>query len=228
MYIKNFFLKKNANISLFLKNINKKYKLIPFNVIKSDTGITRYFPAATKEWNNSIYYYNNNIIKNLPVEWSRKSHEWAKLPNSGNSLKLMVPNYSWKAISGWINHSCKVISHMLIEKEIGNRGSKSVIPFVGNVIVKEQRVNGSWCINSIHLRCTLMDFERNYQVKILSNQINKRSYSINASSENMSQIKLIRDPWFLTGLAKVVFQLVYIEIRNLKEDDKFNLILKLL
>jgi hypothetical protein len=60
----------------------------------------------------------------------------------------------------------------MIEKEMGYRGSKSAYA------VKEQRVDGSWSINSIHLRCTLMGFERNYQVKILSKQINKvRSYT---------------------------------------------------
>jgi len=52
------------------------------------------------------------------------------------------------------------------ENEMGNRGSKSA-----NIAVKEQRVNGSW--HNKCLRCILMDFERNYQVKILSNQFNK-------------------------------------------------------
>jgi len=54
---------------------------------------------------------------------------------------------------------------------MGYRGSKSVTGLVKSVIVKEQRVDGSFCINSIHLRCTLMGIERNYQIKIPSNQI---------------------------------------------------------
>jgi len=37
--------------------------------------------------------------------------------------------------------------------------------------VKEQRVDGSLCLINKHIRCTLMGFERNYQIKILSNQI---------------------------------------------------------
>ena len=49
-----------------------------------------------------------------------------QLSNSGDTLKLMIPNYSWKAISGWTNHSCTVISHKMKETEIGYRGSKSI------------------------------------------------------------------------------------------------------
>jgi hypothetical protein len=98
---------------------------------------------------------------------------WDQLSNSGDALKLLIPNYSRKTISGWINYSCMVISQKMIEKEMGNRGSKSITCFK-NVIVKEQRVNGSWQGNNTPcLRCTLMGFEGNYQVKILSKQINK-------------------------------------------------------
>jgi hypothetical protein len=62
------------------------------------------------------------------------------------------------------------------ENEIGNRGSKS--GFLKEP-VKEQRVDGSFCIKHklMQIRCTLMDFERNYQIKILSKQLNKRNYS---------------------------------------------------
>lgn len=59
---------------------------------------------------------------------------------------------------------------------MGNRGSKSnSIKFV-----KEQRVYGSrYRVNKLpYLRCTLMDSERNYPVKFLSNPINfTRNYS---------------------------------------------------
>jgi len=59
---------------------------------------------------------------------------------------------------------------------MGNRGSKSVFE---NIAVKEQRVNGSYrfipsaCRGLERLRCTLLGFERNYQVKIPSNPHNK-------------------------------------------------------
>lgn len=58
---------------------------------------------------------------------------------------------------------------------MGNHGSKSITANKNNrsVIVKEQRVDSSQGMNikKMSLRSTLMDFERNCQVKILSNQI---------------------------------------------------------
>jgi len=64
----------------------------------------------------------------------------------------------------------------MIEREMDNRGSKSKLSL--NIptnhklnFVKEQRVDGSLCLINKHRRCTLMGFERNYQIKIPSNQI---------------------------------------------------------
>ena len=73
---------------------------------------------------------------------------------------------------------------------MGYRGSKSA-----NKAVKEQRVDGSWCKKPLHLRCTLMGFERNYQIKIPSNHLNKQYYS------TLSKIDLNNklNPWFITG-----------------------------
>ena len=73
------------------------------------------------------------------------------------------------------------------ENKMGDRGSKSDFK---TKFVKEQRVNGNWCgIIISHLRCTLMGFERNYQVKILSNLLNKKLYST-----------FYLSPWFWSGL----------------------------
>jgi hypothetical protein len=47
------------------------------------------------------------------------------------------------------------------------RGSK-IIAF--NVIVKEQRVDDSYRICLIRLRCTLKNFERNYQIRFKGNK----------------------------------------------------------
>ena len=91
-----------------------------------------------------------------------------------------------------------VTSRKASEKNVGNRGSKSVILKSINFIVKEQRVNGSCFINFIlmKLRCTLMGGESRYQVKIPSNQIIKRRfYSIKPYLELTHLI----EPWFITG-----------------------------
>jgi hypothetical protein len=56
------------------------------------------------------------------------------------------------------------------------------------MFVKEQRVDGSGglvkndtkvttFVKAKPLRCTLMDFERNYQINIPSNQLNIKKYS---------------------------------------------------
>ena len=82
-----------------------------------------------------------------------------------------------------------VTSHKMNESEMGNRGSKSVIL---NSTVKEQRVDGSYFGFYSKLRCTLMGFERNYQIKIPSKQLN---YFSTLHSNNRL------NPWFVTGLA---------------------------
>jgi hypothetical protein len=65
------------------------------------------------------------------------------------------------------------------ENEMGYRGSKSEIlcPHKMNISVKEQRVDGSYFGVNPKLRCTLTGFERNYQVKIPSKQLNNRPFS---------------------------------------------------
>ena len=86
----------------------------------------------------------------------------------------MIPSCNRKVISGRSNYSGMEISHKICENRMDNRGSKSVICM--NIAVKEQRVDGSWLFNDLanpgSLRCTLMDFERNYRIKVPSKQIN--------------------------------------------------------
>ena len=127
-----------------------------------------------------------------------KTLNWLKLSNSGDTLKLLVPSYSRKAVSGWNNYPCMVTSQNMMETEMGYRGSKS--KFVTQPdFVKEQRVDGSWSIaknKKMLLRCTLMGFERNYLVKIPTNQlnINNRRYSTLATQTKIN-------PWFITGFS---------------------------
>jgi len=73
----------------------------------------------------------------------------------------------------------------MIEREMDNRGSKPV----ASSTVKEQRVDGHWYgFNLPYLRYTLTGFERNYQIKILSNQIQTRSYTSLADKEHSSSV----------------------------------------
>jgi hypothetical protein len=96
-----------------------------------------------------------------------------------------------------------VTSHKMMETEMGYRGSKSVSI---SPTVKEQRVDGSWCITAIsqsntavmYLRCTLMGCESSYQVRILSKQLSIRTFSSSSlTPQPMPRI----DPWFITGFS---------------------------
>jgi len=63
----NFELDKSLNVpKIFTTKINKViYK--PLQYVFNDTGKTRHYPPAAQEWFNSIYNYNKNFIKTLPV-----------------------------------------------------------------------------------------------------------------------------------------------------------------
>jgi hypothetical protein len=90
-----------------------------------------------------------------------------------------------------------VISHKIDENQMGHRGSKSkfINPQPNYInFVKEQRVDGSCFGLSPKLRCTLTGFERNFQVKIPSKQLNKLSFST-LNHRN------ILNPWFITGFS---------------------------
>ena len=107
-----------------------------------------------------------------------------KLSNSGELLKLKVPSYSWKTICGWSNYSGMVISLKMRENKMDNRGSKSAI--LNNIVVKEQRVDGSWFIKShlMNLRCILGGSERNRDIKLGFNlQKGWNSYIKNPSKQ---------------------------------------------
>jgi hypothetical protein len=69
-----------------------------------------------------------------------------------------------------------------------------------NIIIKEQRVDGS-CINKLMIRYTLKGFERSSQIRISSNQINQiRLYSTVSGYEVKAQKELdLLNPYFVTG-----------------------------
>ena len=99
----------------------------------------------------------------------------------------------------------------MIEREIGNRGSKSVKGF--NILtsqsakkpgtVKEQRVDGSWHIN-LCLRCTLISFKRNHTVNTLSKKQIKSKCYYSTDTTKTSPLptytgSCVINPWFVTG-----------------------------
>lgn len=138
-----------------------------------------------------------------PALWCGISYKWGKLSNSGEYLKLLRPNYSWKAISGQINYLCMVIlqkipERKMPEKDVGNRGSKSII--CESITVKEQRVEGSW-----YKRAFFLVF------KMYSNGFRKKPSSRNPFLANNKQIVNTRHrgdvPLFLTRNLKLINKL---------------------
>ena len=153
-----------------------------------------------------FYIFFESILP--PVEWCGKSFVWDKLPNYGDLLKFLVPSYIWKYVNGWSNYSDMVTSQKICENKMDNRVSKSIIvAYAENIIVKEQRVDGSCIGNSTKnnkfpmLRCTLKGFERSYPFRILSNQINHiRLYSTVNTYEVKPHRELdLLNPYFVTG-----------------------------
>ena len=131
-----------------------------------------------------------------PFKNSGKIQYREKLSNSGDTLKLLILNYSRKAISGWSNYSGMVTSQKIDEKKMGNRGSKSDLNTSNkSKSVKEQRVDGSCFGYKPKLRCTLTGCESCYPFKIPSKQLkNKRTFSTLNIQPNFN-------PWFVTGLS---------------------------
>ena len=50
-----------------------------------------------------IHIYSVDYLSTDPAKHFGKMFKWEKLSNSGDTLKLMIPNYSRKAICGWNN-----------------------------------------------------------------------------------------------------------------------------
>jgi len=91
------------------------------------------------------------------------------------------------------------------KNEMGNRGSKSVIHSTkqSSIIVKEQRVNGSWCgrggtflvRNSLNYRVIIPTNFNHLTNKILRG----RSYTFISSPCLNTNLKI--NPWFITGFS---------------------------
>jgi hypothetical protein len=230
--------KQESNIKpLHSLYINELYKdraapVIPFNREFILATCTNFYEkkirdAFLKEWGSKsgiylIEYKYDPLIYYIGAMWSRVSLICLKLTNFGDFLKLLIPSSVWKYISGWTKYSGMVISQEMIERAMEYRGSKSVIP--ENITVKEQRVDVSYIGNPV-LRCTLMDFERGYQVKTLSNQINSLKYIRsfhatrvvrNGEQSNKNTPYFAINPWYLTGFTDAEGSFL-ITIRNNKK-----------
>lgn len=96
------------------------------------------------------------------------------------------------------------------ENSMDNRGSKSTVLI--NIVVKEQRVDGS-CTGAkpLVLRCTLRGFERNLPINNPSKLINKKFFSTSTTDKNSDDFICKMNPGFFTGFSSFM---IYIQKTN--------------
>jgi len=59
-------MKKNLNMKIFNNNLNNNTKIVALRKKIGDIGKIKYLPSFSKEWKNTIYSYNKNMLKNIP------------------------------------------------------------------------------------------------------------------------------------------------------------------
>lgn len=173
---------------------------------------------------NKFLYYRTKIINKMGehmkiIEYPGLQYDnllRGKLPNSGDILKLLIPNldeffqggctnYSRMVTSQkmalhfywlkWTKGDMRVLDSYAIElqtRKMDNRGSKLNI----KMFIKEQRVDGNYInlyIRDSMLRCTLRRFERISYINFRLNQIlNKQLHTTavrNTDSKNLLEPK---------------------------------------
>ena len=221
---------------LQITSITQIFHIFVFIITMLILQLTSFFPRKVwvKEHSSlkhllmdNLVYYRTKIINKMGehlkiIEYPGLLHDnllRGKLSNSGDILKLLIPNQVEFFQGGWTNYSRMVTSQKMAlyyhwlkwtngdirvldsyavelqTRKMDNRGSKSVI--FKNITVKEQRVDGSYinlCIrDSIMLRCTLKRFERISSSSFRLNQIlNKQLHSTtvrNTDSKNLLEPK---------------------------------------
>lgn len=59
-------MKNNLNMKIFNNNLNNNPKTVALRKKIGDIGKIKYLPSFSKEWKNTIYSYNKNMLKNIP------------------------------------------------------------------------------------------------------------------------------------------------------------------
>ncbi|PIM99164.1 hypothetical protein CDL12_28338 [Handroanthus impetiginosus] len=132
-------------------------------------------------------------------------------------------------IAGILRNLCKVTSHKMNESEMGNRVTKSIRGFtdfsqsVYNLIVKAQRVYGSFCIGftKIQIRCTLMVQEIGYPIKILSkfltSKVESNLHPMFVTAICDKELLLQISKFFDVGNIRITEKVVYYTVTSLKD-----------
>lgn len=117
--------KSYNNLPILFNKKSKKVTIIkPLTHIENDTGNTRHFTPAAQEWFNSIYSFNPNYTKSLPIA----DIGLMKLLKAyfSSELKKRLPKTK-RLITRWRRHSTKKI--FVGRGEIKHSNSKAIITF---------------------------------------------------------------------------------------------------
>ena len=218
---------------LHITNITQIFHMFVFLISMLILQLTSFFPRKVwvKEHSslkhilmNNFVYYRTKITNKMGdhlkiIEYPGLQYDnllRGKLPNSGDILKLLIPNlveffqggctnYSRMVTSQkmalhfywlkWTKSDMRVLDSYAVElqaRKMDNRGSKLNI----KMFIKEQRVDGNYINLSIRdsmLRCTLKRFERiSYSSFRLNQILNKQLHSTtvrNTDSKNLLEPK---------------------------------------
>jgi hypothetical protein len=148
-------IKIKANNKIFTKNVNSKFKLVPFNIKVTDKGNVKYFPAASKEWRNKIYLYNDNNMKNLPIYDLNINKLTKSYFNSYFNNKFILKNHlSWR----WKSLSKNII--YISKPEIKHTTSKAIITIY---IYNREHLSLSKIINKMRkIKMKMWVFKNNF------------------------------------------------------------------
>ena len=105
--------------------IDSDYMKISWDFLFDSLTVSMFIPVLFIS--TLIHLFSVNYMGEDPAKCYGKTFIGLKLSNSGDTLKLMVPSYVRKYVSGQTNYLGKVTSHKIDENQMGNRGSKSEI-----------------------------------------------------------------------------------------------------
>ena len=130
--------------------------------------------------------------------WSRKSLMCLQLSNFGNALKLLVPGDGLKAIRGWNNYSCKVIS-----QKIDIIDTLQIIPGLIPELKNKQRNKSAIIrvINNIHKEI-LIGYRESKSMILPKNTIVKEQRAVDSGQS-------MRNNYFCLRCALMGFEINY-------------------
>ena len=155
----NIFKKKSENTVSFLANkeITPEVFSADMSAKKSnELGKTRHYPPSIQEWSNSIYAYNKNLIKSLPVtdnlvnkilkSYFNLSLFHAKLKNKSRRLRIRFRRFTVNRIFLSRAEMKHTNNKVIITVYTYNRNLKYLYNRIRNLlsIIKRKKINKIW------------------------------------------------------------------------------------